>query len=135
MKKIKPILFGLLWWILISTGITIIGYNSNLATMGEHGFVFNSTGLIFYFLITIILSALITYLYFRKQKGTFNDGIKIGLLVAITGLVLDAIITAPFIVKSYSAYFGKWSVWVGYILAVLVFGISAKLLTKKNTTA
>jgi hypothetical protein len=133
MQKAKPILFGLLWWVLISIAITIIGFNPQLANMGEHGFVFNSTGLIFYFLITIILSVIITFLYFRKQKGMFMDGIKAGLIVAITGLVLDTIITAPFIVKSYPAYFGKWSVWVGYIVTVLVFGIITQLLVKKTT--
>jgi uncharacterized membrane protein YdfJ with MMPL/SSD domain len=63
----------------------------------------------------------------------FMDGIKAGLIVAITGLVLDTIITAPFIVKSYPAYFGKWSVWVGYIVTVLVFGIITQLLVKKTT--
>jgi hypothetical protein len=91
--------------------------------MGVHGFIFNPLGLAVHFIMVIGLSALFSYIYFRKRPGTFEDGIKFGLIVAGVGLILDAALTVPLFIKSYSAYFGKWSVWAGYILCVIVFGI------------
>jgi hypothetical protein len=34
----KPVLFGILWWVLVFVEVSVIGFTPGLATMGEYGF-------------------------------------------------------------------------------------------------
>ena len=76
-----------------------------------------------HYILAVILVAIVTTLYFRKEKADFKKGIKVGLIFAITGILLDAIITVPLFVKDYSLMFGDTGLWIGILLGVITAGV------------
>lgn len=132
MKIIKPLLVGVLFWVLIATEVAIIGMRPELAAQTENGFVFNPTGMGVHFFLLSVITTVVAFFVFRKKSATAINGVKLGLVVVAVGLLLDIIITVPMFVKSYPFYFGKWTIWAGYALAVAVMGIGAMLFSKKE---
>lgn len=132
MKIMKPLLIGVLFWVLIATEVSIIGMRPELAAQTENGFVFNSTGIGVHFLLLAMITTVVAFFVFRKKSVTAMSGVKLGLVVIAVGLLLDVAITVPMFVKDYSFYFGKWTIWAGYALAVVVMGVGAGLFSKKG---
>ena len=46
-------------------------------------------------------------LYFKKAKSGAKEGFLAGIVMLITGVILDAAITVPLFVKSYSTFFSS----------------------------
>ena len=61
-------------------------------------------------LIPIIL--LLAKWYFKMDPPTTMKGLCLGLIGVGIGLLLDMVITAPFIIKSYMTYFSTWQMYV-----------------------
>jgi len=58
--------------------------------------------------------------YFAKEKATVKNGLFLGLIALAVGVILDVIITVPLFVKSFSAFFGNWMMYVGYAELLLL---------------
>jgi hypothetical protein len=83
----KGILIGIVLWLLIFVEVSVLMFAFNLSSD-------------LYYIIHFILLSLFVILgclwYFRKSKGGFLRGLLVGIIFVITGIILDAIITAPF---------------------------------------
>jgi len=117
----KMVLYGLLWWVLIFVEVSIIGFTPGLATVGENGFSLLPKGIAIHFILLVIISALLGKLYFRKTIVESQNAIVPAATIVFIGFLLDALITVPFFVKSYSVYFTKWTLWVGVGIFLIVF--------------
>lgn len=65
-------------------------------------------------------------LYFKADPPTAKKGFYLGIIGLIVSTILDAVITVPLFVKSYSLYFGNLMLYVGYaellVLCVIAGG-------------
>ena len=109
----RAIGFGALAWIVIFFEVSILMFGFGLKND------------VTYYTIHYVLSAIILWvvgaLYFRgksTRKGAL-EGLKAGLVFLVTGIIIDAIITVPLFVKSYS-FFANPLMWVSYLIGVLV---------------
>jgi hypothetical protein len=116
MKLTRAILCGALLWILIFFEVSILMFGFGL-----------NTGLTYYiihYLIVIPLVLIVGLVYFsgkRIKKGA-GEGLLAGIVFAVTGVVLDAIITVPLFVKTYS-FFADVYLWLGIIEGIIIITI------------
>ena len=54
-------------------------------------------------------------MYFKVGTLTWKKGLHLGLVALVVGTILDMIITVPLFVRSYTTYFGSWTLYVGYL--------------------
>ncbi len=129
MKNIKKQLgYGVLMWLIIFVSMSIIGFTPALATMSDAGFELNAWGYTAHFIVLTVLVWVLTNMYFKSvKKGKFEDGIKAGAVIVLTGVLLDIIITIPLFVKDYALYFSDYLLWAGILYAILLFGIFASV--------
>ena len=106
----RAILFGCLLWILIFFEVSILMFGLKLK-VGLNYY------LVHYFL-AIVLTALVAMFYFKKQKASAVEGLKAGVMFLVVGAILDAVITVPLFVKTYSFYTDIY-LWIGFILGIL----------------
>lgn len=114
MKILKPVLYGALLWGLIFFEVSILMFGLGLKGIPYY---------IIHYILAIILVAIITILYFRKEKAGFKKGIIAGIIFSITGVVLDSVITVPLFVKDYSLMFGDIGLWIGIFLGIITAGV------------
>jgi hypothetical protein len=117
----KASLFGLLWWFLVATEVSVVNFGLGLGTQTEHGFVFLPAGVAVHLLLLAVIGAGMALLYFRKQTPSVREVATAALTIALVGLLLDAALTVPMFVKSYPAYFTKWTLWVGELIFLGAF--------------
>ncbi|MEK7680492.1 MAG: hypothetical protein AAB348_00360 [Patescibacteria group bacterium] len=99
--------FGILIWVFIFVIISVLMFLPPL--IGKELAIF---GILWILLIPLTL--MIAKWYFTKEKATAKSGLFLGLISLLVGIILDSIITIPLFVKSYSAFFGNWIMYVGY---------------------
>ena len=117
----RVILFGALLWILIFFEVSILMFGFNL-----------KEGLSFYvihYIMLIILTAMVSMFYFKKQKVTAAEGLKVGVIFLIISSILDAIITIPLFVKTYSFYSNIY-LWIAFLITLLTTTIYGALIKK-----
>ena len=122
MKWLRAILTGALAWILIFFEVSILMFGFKL-----------SAGLTYYlihYLLLIVLVGFPAWLYFRgkKVKAGFLQGLIVGLVFMVVGLVLDLAITVPLFVKSLG-FFADLMLWAGVlegIVIVMLVGVLKK---------
>lgn len=123
MNAWRAIAFGALGWILIFFEVSILMFGFGLGANS------GATYYIIHFILLAIIAALCSFLYFRgksvKNKG-FAQGLLVGLIFIITGIVLDAIITVPLFIKSYS-FFANISLLIGYLWSIVICGVVGAL--------
>lgn len=115
MKIGKTILFGALLWVLIFFEVSVLMFGFGL----QSGIMYYSV----HYLLSILIVAILAAIYFNKEKASFSKGIIVGIVFAITGVVLDSIITVPLFVKNYGLMFGDGGLWIGIILGILTTGV------------
>ena len=118
MKLTKAILCGILLWVLIFFEVSVLMFGFKL-TAGQLYYTLH-------YVIVLILTFLVAYIYFHKRKGTLTEGLTAGLVMMITGFILDAAITVPLFVKSYS-FFADIYLWLGFIEGIIVMGIAGAI--------
>jgi len=123
MKLLRAIGLGALFWfiIFVEISITMIGLKfSDLTTYIVH------------YIVMIPLAILIAWLYYKSRDKI--NGFVLGLIVTITGIILDMIITVPlFIIPAgggYLDYFSNFYLIAGLIEGIIIVGIY-DLLRKK----
>ena len=121
---LKPLLFGLLWWVIVFIEVSIVGFTPHLAVLGDYGFTLLPLGIAVHFTAIACLAWCLARRYVNKQAATLRQGAQAALIMSIVGLVLDAVITVPFFVKSYEHYYSKWTLWVGLFVFTASFIVS-----------
>ncbi len=111
MKITKAILFGILFWVLVFFEVSVLMFGLKLTQ--------NSTSYyLTHLLLLVIITIVCSLLYFRKTKTDAREGIKLGIIFLIVGLILDATITVPLFVKDYSFFF-RTDLLIGYLTILI----------------
>lgn len=107
MNKIRAILAGALVWVFVFTSFVILGFlpiikdSQNLQAL-----------LVCVFIIPFTI--FVASIYYKN--GNNNNGFVVGLKMVVTALILDALITVPFVVipdgGSYCSFFTYPLLWV-----------------------
>jgi len=103
----RAVLTGAILWVLIFFEVSILMFG-----FGMKDPMSSWAHQILLFALTIFAC----WFYFKSKKveREVQDGFKLGLTMLLTGVLLDAIITVPLFVKSYS-FFNSGLLWAGYI--------------------
>jgi len=113
MNFIRAVLFGALLWVLIFFEVSVLMFG------------FRLTGALYYvvhYILAVLLVGIITTLYFRNRQAHFWKGMQAGVIFAVTGILLDLLLTVPLFVKDYGLMFGDMGLWVGVLLGILSAG-------------
>lgn len=81
-----------------------------------------------HFILLLLLVIISASIYFRKVKGSLTEGLVLGVIYVIVGVILDAIITIPLFIKEYS-FFIQWDLLLG-LLETIVAATSVGLIKK-----
>jgi len=109
--KIKiAILTGVLLWVLIFFEVSLLMFGLKLQ------------GTLYYtihYILLVLLIAIPALVYFKKAKGNFTEGLLLGIVFIIIGMILDFIITIPLFIKDYS-FLIRWDILVGSLEILVV---------------
>ncbi len=122
MKLLKAIGLGIVLWVLIFFEVSILmfGFKLNPPSMNYY---------LIHYLFLAIISIVLTLIYFsgKKTKGGFFNGILIGIIFIVIGIILDAIITIPlFIIPNggnYQSFLLDYYMLIGYLIIIVLPGI------------
>ena len=111
MKTLRAIGSGALLWILIFFEVSILMFGFKL-----------SSGPLYYlihYVMMLVFTVICANIYFKKGQVGLKQGILAGLVMLITGIVLDIAITVPLFVKSWY-YFMHPELLLGYFSGFLM---------------
>ena len=127
MKKIRAILTGSVVWVFVFTAFTALGYLPGIKDS------LNLQGLIVGILI-IPFAALGASIYYKN--GNKDNGLLVGLIMVATALLLDVLITVPFVEipngRSYQSFFTSPILWILVVINITTTYIYWKLKVKKS---
>lgn len=116
MKTLRAILLGALVWlfIFVEISITMIGLKlTQLVVWAIH------------YIVLIPIGIFCVWLYYKS--GDKLNGFALGLVMLITGIVLDLIVTVPLFILpqggGYSTYFSNYYMLAGFVELILIAGI------------
>lgn len=115
MKIWKTILFGAILWVLIFFEVSILMFGFGLKGGASYYTI--------HYILSILLAGIVAAIYFNKEKAGFKKGILAGIIFAITGIILDSIITVPLFVKDYALMFANPMIWIGILIGILTVGV------------
>lgn len=113
MKVSRAILSGIIIWVLIFVSFTVMSF---IPVIKDSELQQN---LILYI---ILLPIVIIGAKFYYKKGSKANGLLLGLLISITGLLLDAIITIPVVIIPHGGDY------MSFYLDPLLWGIIAEFI-------
>lgn len=124
----RAIGFAVLLWIIIFVVISIVMF---LSWFKDH----NLRIQVAWWILEIPIVLVWAKMYFKADPPTWKKGLYLGLIALIVGTILDTIITVPLFIKSYSMYFGSWTLYAGFVemlvLTTLAGGEFDKTFTKQ----
>ena len=93
----RAILTGVLLWVLIFFEISVLMFGFNLETP-EINYV--------HYVLSIFIVGFVTSYYLRGRgvKKGWQEGLLFGVVLVVVGIILDAIITVPLFIRSYSFF-------------------------------
>lgn len=112
----KAILTGLLLWTLIFFEVSVLMFGFNL-----------KAGMLYYtlhYVISAIFVTICAMIYFRRKttKTGLKEGLLLGVIFVVVGIILDAVITIPLFIKSYT-FFNDPYLWLSYLEGILLTSI------------
>jgi hypothetical protein len=116
MNWMRAIGYGALLWVLIFFEVSIMMFGLGLQT--------GLTYYIIHYIFLIIFVGIFSSIYFngKHARAGFWQGLGVGIVFTIVGIILDFLITIQLFVKNYSFFSDAW-LWVGYALGILIAGI------------
>jgi hypothetical protein len=118
----RALTIGVVLWVVFFFEVSILMFGFGLAA--------GTTYYIIHYSLSAIFLTLASLIYF-KEKGSIKEGLHLGLVFALVGIVLDAVITVPLFVKNYSNFFTIYML-MGYLEGVIVATIVGGLKAKKK---
>ena len=113
MKYTRAILTGVLLWAFVFVVMSILMFAPGLKDQ-----VFFQYLIMWVLLIPVTL--FVAKWYFHVDEPTSKKGFLLGILVLITGTVLDAIISVPVFVKSYTVFYSNTYLYIGMLEILLL---------------
>ena len=113
----RSILFSVLLWIFIFVLLSALMFAPPLK--GKTDIIYS----IFWILLAPII-LLMTKWYFLKDTANAKNGFYLGLIAVAVAAVFDNAITIPLFVKSYTAFYGDWRLYVGLAEVLILCLIS-----------
>lgn len=111
MRWVRAILLGVMLYALIFADISVLMFTPPLASRPAVQTVIHLILLPFWVLVC-------SYLYFKDSKKSVKEGFWFGVVMLITGTVLDFVITIPLFILPKGAgffdFYKTWSIWVGF---------------------
>jgi len=117
MKTWRAIIISIVLWVLIFLEVSILMFGFGLSP-GPLYYLFQYT-------FIAVLSFICALVYFKKVKPGLVEGVLLGLVMLVTGIILDAAITVPLFVQNWY-YFYDIRLILGYIegfLAIVFIGV------------
>lgn len=128
MKTIRTLAVGSLIWALVFTSFAVLDGLPSLKGNVD------SQALIISFLM-IPFATLGTYIYYKN--GNKDHGFKIALIMALTALALDALVTVPLLEipqgRSYQSFFSYPQLWLLVLLNMLTIYLYWRLKVQTKT--
>ena len=116
MNTTRAILYGALMWVLIFFEVSILVFGFKMSAADLSYKVIHS-------LLLAIIVLVVSAFYFSKRgtKGGIMEGLKVGLMFLITGIVLDSLITIPlFKAFDYAGFLLDPMMLIGFVESVAV---------------
>jgi len=113
MKVVRAILTGIITWVLIFLSFTVMNLIPEIKDSE-----LQKTLILYVLLIPIVLFGV----KFYYKKGSKTKGVWLGLVVATTGLTLDAIITVPAVIIPHGGDY------ISFFFDPLLWGITAEFI-------
>jgi len=117
MKLLRAVISGIILWVLIFFEVSILMFGFGL----EEGFGYY----IVHYILLALFAVLVSLIYFRgkKVKAGWWNGFLLGIVLIITGIILDILITVSLFVNDYN-FFDDIYLWYGYaeilVISVIV---------------
>ncbi len=109
----RAIGFGILLWVFIFVIYSILIF---IPALKEQKLTQN----IIFWVLNVPLTLSLAKWYFIKDVPNIKKGLYLGLIGLAVGTILDLIITVPFFIKSYTAFYSEWMLYFGYIETLLL---------------
>lgn len=115
MNYSRAIWTGIVLWVLIFFEVSILMFGFKLEGISYS---------IVHYIFLVIFVLTMSYVYFRKVKANFKEGLLLGLVFTLTGIILDAVITVPLFVHDYSAFLTLEMLftYIGGIILTSIYG-------------
>lgn len=113
----RALLFGVLFWVFVFVIISIIMFIPTLSGR-------QLTQSIIFWVVNIPLVLLLAKWYFKKVSPTIKNGVTLGVITLLVATILDLIITVPLFVKSYSAFYSNWTLYIGYAEVIILCALA-----------
>ncbi len=127
-KKLKPIIFGIILWILIVILVSIQAFIFPIQDAG----IWSLVPLTIHFISVILAVLIMSFWYYISSEKP--NGFLLGFIWLVIDLILESAITIPMFVlpsgQSHLSYFFRWDLLVDFAIIVITPGMY--WLTKKR---
>jgi ABC-type transport system involved in multi-copper enzyme maturation permease subunit len=125
MRLIRAGLFAIVLWVLIFFEVSILMFGLGL---GEGNPIFHTIHFVFASLFVIVLG--FAYFYPKKVKKGFLQGLLVGIIFVVIGIILDCVITIPifiipqggsyvFLIKPYILLQEIWTIVLCFLVGMI----------------
>ena len=111
----RAIWTGVLLWVLIFFEVSVLMFGIGLEGVGyaiAHHII----------LLGLVTVAAIIYFGPKKIRADLGEGLLLGVIYIIVGVILDLVITVPLFVKDYSVFFNT-ALMIGLVETIVVAGL------------
>ena len=109
----RALVTGVMLWMIIFVTVSVLMFLP---------FLLDKTLIQFAIFWVLLIPAvlLLNKWYFRADPPSLKKGLMLGVILLAVLIALDAVITVPLFVKSYSVFFGDWMMCVEYAEILLL---------------
>lgn len=119
MNKLRAVLSGIISWALIFASFAIMSFVPGLKDSETYQHIV---------LCIVLIPIVIVGARYYYKKGDKTNGLITGLVMVLSGLIMDALVVVPLVVipqgGSYTEFFSRpfeWIVVMAYVLIVYVY--------------
>ncbi|MDD2656618.1 MAG: hypothetical protein PHQ18_03580 [Patescibacteria group bacterium] len=113
MKYTRAVLFGVFLWAFIFVILSLLMFSPGLK---EQQFFQH----LILWVLMVPFALVMAKWYFHFDEPTTKKGIMLGVIALVVGGLLDAVITVPFFVKSYSVFYANVYMYIGMVELLLL---------------
>ncbi len=109
----RAVLAGIVLWVLIFFEVSILMFGFGLE---------GTTYYMIHYILAGILILAVSWYYFKGPKSNkiLKEGLLLGAVMVVIGIILDAIITVPLFIQEGYDFFLRLDIVMGLVLVVIV---------------
>ncbi len=123
----KAAFYGALLWVVIFFYVSALMFGLKIQIPSTTYYLINVP-------VFAILVGIASYFYFKGEKTGAKNGLFLGVIMLLVGVVLDAVITIPLFIKDYMFFF-RTEILAGYaegLIVATLMGLTMKKKAKKD---